>query len=900
MNFESFTSDNIESQNEILKQEFEKSLETITHIAITPDNIDSFANESLENLIALTESVVEAYEAQTPHTTDGKELEDLAFSHFNTLSVEETIEHVIEIQESLNDIDTYILQNFPLLYKDIMPPGEQEIPDSGDVPMQRESIDRPKLKTILFILAQNNIEFAELETSQGTVSKEQRREQPYFNITIPSLARSVYVSDEYGNATYIFDTNRVTEEGFDPEDLSDLTKEEKNEYIKEYPGIGIRRVHSKHFAMNVEHNLFDDIPEAKESTEEESKRENEYKPLIEPQSNEDVEVVPEGWMTNNGLAKEIGISNGPVKKQAEKYRFHNPDLFKKYRSSNSRIREYYSPELVGKITIELTKYDDAPVGWVTNRGLARELKISAGKSIKEVEKYRLIYPDWFKDYLDKSRRKQEHYSPYLIEMLRTEFEEHEEAPDGWLVNKTLAENLGYSKEKIKNLSTKFRQSNPEWFVLYKTSRGTVYEHYAPDLIKKIKEELDKYKEAPEGWMPVGRICKEYKYNTSTVKHKAKKYRTTNSEWFEVYFDKMGRSTEHYSPELIVKIKEELDKYKEAPEGWVTNGGLADEYLISDGTVKKIAKKYRTTNSEWFEVYFDKMGRSTEHYSPELIVKIKEELDKYKEAPEGWVVSGFLSAKHAIGAYAIRKIADKYRKNNPNYFGLFKNTQNRVFEHYSPELVEKIEEEISRYEVLKDGWVANKSLADMFGVNEQTTKKEAEKFRNTYPQWFKFFRNNHNQIFEYYSPELIKEVEKKLKKYDRVPEGWVTNREISIHIGVSETVAKRIAQAYKETKPGWFRLFKNTQNRVFEHYSPELVEKIEEEIGRYEAVPVGWMNHLQTAHHLGYSAKTIDKRSDLYRSSMPEWFKKYRGQKTQVWEYFSPELITQLKKDFGKE
>jgi len=148
MKFESYTPDDIESQNQTLEQEFTKSLENITEVAITPENIDSFANDSLENLIALTDSVVEAYQNQVPHTQGGSELEDAAFSHFNIPSIDETIEHVTKIQESLNDIDTYIDNNFPLLNKDIMPPDEADIPSSGDTLLEHQNnTERPKLKT---------------------------------------------------------------------------------------------------------------------------------------------------------------------------------------------------------------------------------------------------------------------------------------------------------------------------------------------------------------------------------------------------------------------------------------------------------------------------------------------------------------------------------------------------------------------------------------------------------------------------------------------------------------------------------------------------------------------------------------------------------------------------------
>lgn len=84
------------------------------------------------------------------------------------------------------------------------------------------------------------------------------------------------------------------------------------------------------------------------------------------------------------------------------------------------------------------------------------------------------------------------------------------------------------------------------------------------------------------------------------------------------------------------------KTQDAPEGWLTNKGLARQLHRDKGTTKRLTSQFRDTNSEWFFIYLDSCKRPKEHYSPELVNLVSEENSKTKPAPEGWVTNRALA------------------------------------------------------------------------------------------------------------------------------------------------------------------------------------------------------------------------------------------------------------------
>lgn len=62
---------------------------------------------------------------------------------------------------------------------------------------------------------------------------------------------------------------------------------------------------------------------------------------------------------------------------------------------------------------------------------------------------------------------------------------------------------------------------------------------------------------------------------------------------------------------------------DAPQGWMTNNGVANMFGRYFKYVRDITERYRLEHPEWFRAYCTASGHAYEYYAPELISKIKE-------------------------------------------------------------------------------------------------------------------------------------------------------------------------------------------------------------------------------------------------------------------------------------
>lgn len=287
-------------------------------------------------------------------------------------------------------------------------------------------------------------------------------------------------------------------------------------------------------------------------------------------------------------------------------------------------------------TIQNTNVKEAPAGWMTNKGLGLALKASRATIKIKAEKYRAANPQWFCTYLDKRKIPREHLSPELVKIVEEQIQQRgEDAPDGWITNSRLALKVlkNVAETTTSKIAEEYRAENPKWFHNYLDKVKKLEEHYSPELVKIIEERVQKRgQEAPEGWLSIKGLAKFLKIHKTTTARIAEEYRAEHPEWFKLYLNKIKRPTEHYSPELVKALQEQLLKRaEEAPQGWMTNGGLTVLLDISNEPITKIAEEYREEHPEWFKIYLNKIKRPNEHYSPELVKIIMEALQRKKES-----------------------------------------------------------------------------------------------------------------------------------------------------------------------------------------------------------------------------------------------------------------------------
>jgi superfamily II DNA or RNA helicase len=383
-------------------------------------------------------------------------------------------------------------------------------------------------------------------------------------------------------------------------------------------------------------------------------------------------------------------------------------------------------------------------------------------------------------------------------------------PDGWITANRLQAEIGTTSATIKTFVEKFRTDHPDWFRDIKTHSHTA-EHYHPELVEIIKENLTKT-ESPNDWQTTLELAKNIKRDYYTIQRVAEEYRDKKPEWFQK-FKSGSMFVEHYHPELIKIITRELSVRKERPTGWETPNALAKNFNAAPQTIVKIAEKYKKENPDWFQE-FTTNNQLSEHYSPELISLIKNEL----ESGEGWESLADIAKELQVDRSTIQNYVHQYIKDKPEWFKVIRSKQS-----YHPDLIAKIREDI-KTEKIEENWL-NASQLISKGMSFNGIKKFVEQYRKDYPNWFRIYQQGTKKI-EHYAPELIEKIKDNLM----VPppeEGWFSSNKIGDMYHIAPKTILRFVEKFKSSNPEWFKKLK-TGGKITEHYSPELINKIQQE------------------------------------------------------------------------
>ena len=696
--------------------------------------------------------------------------------------------------------------------------------------------------------------------------------------------------------------------------VADLNKNEKAPSSWETNGTIAKRFRtSHHFIQNL-------VSQYRKSNPEYFKEYREVKMsrLLEHYSPELIKIIekeivsrkvaPTGWLKKTELAEELNIEPSTLGKIANKYRNDSTAYFGEFRGETSnQISEYYSPELIELIKIEMRKYPPAPDGWKTGGAASKDVGISPKTFFTYAEQYRSGNPEYFHEHRDTMGRVFEHYSPELIKALDKNFGERINPPAGWKNITNLASELEVSSDTIEKIVGSFEE-NEKYSKIYRDKAGSPRRFYSPEVIGKIKDELSKLEKAPDGWKTLGGLSKDLDTNYPIIERAASKYRQSNPEYFRSFRFGSG-SNEYLSPELIKLITDEVSKFNQipyAPKEWRTVGRLSSEIGIDRETIIRIISKYEVSNPEYFLEFKDPSHKVVTYLSPELIVLIKKE-SNFEKAPDGWETNYALAGKLNVNSSVLKRLAKKY-KDNEGYFRQFKIDQGMVREHYSPELVALLIKDVrDNNEILEapNGWETIASLADLLGVTHHFISKTLKKYRTSKPEYFKQYKHSlTRQDFEFISPELVSLVKEEVALFNKnfeAPEGWKTSITLAKEQKwVGQTLIVKTAEKFRKDNPEYFKQFRHKAGSITEHYSPELIQLILAELNKYETAPEGWKLNLPLSRDVGTSEMTVGKMANIFRETNPEYFKYYRDEKNIIREYYSPELVEILTEKIEKK
>jgi hypothetical protein len=277
-------------------------------------------------------------------------------------------------------------------------------------------------------------------------------------------------------------------------------------------------------------------------------------------------------------------------------------------------------------------------------------------------------------------------------------------------------------------------------------------------------------------------------------------------------------------------------------------------------------------------------------------KLSTDSELISTPPEGWKLTKYLAAECQTDESTLKKHFEKYRKNHPDWFKIFKHpVQGTRFEYLSPQLCETMIEKF--HNLAPTGWITLRALAIEVGITPKTVQNFMEKYRVTNPDWFKKYRHEKKLDQECLHPDLAEKIRSHYEKIkEKKPkEGWMTVRGLaeSGRISISDTTLRPIVEKYKAEHPEWFKIFRNEMGNERMYLSPKLIGEL---IDKYE-IPEGWVLPADLSKSFGVSYHAIYNHIEKYRTTHPEWFKTYKDSRENEHEYFSPELIKILADEY---
>jgi len=260
-----FIGGNPESWDE-LKKRYRQKLTVTLYRPLNLDNIENFADTALSEVIDLTSEITKKYKEDKDipnNTTISREQEDSAFKYYELINMEEVLESISEVKAEIDQIKTYIKSNIPLTSEVVIPPQSNTENNFGihDGTLDKRKIF-PRLLTLLYVLKHDfSITPEQVTITSSTTEKVMLRKEPYVRLNIPNIDRLVYICDEEGNASYIFDTNKLTEYGLNLLDIDHSDKGDLNNLLTTHKGLGKRLIQTSNWREQMKDCLENDFSE---------------------------------------------------------------------------------------------------------------------------------------------------------------------------------------------------------------------------------------------------------------------------------------------------------------------------------------------------------------------------------------------------------------------------------------------------------------------------------------------------------------------------------------------------------------------------------------------------------------------------------------------------------------
>ena len=231
-----------------LSLQFAQRLSTILYTPVSVDNIAYFADEALEQLVTLLKEMIHRYQSEYKESDayTGAALEDKACAAYGIEDVDGILESIIAVKGKIATIQIELQSALEKSQIIITPPDAryQAFINEGNGGYEAPCTYH-RLLTLAYILSQDfDIEPNDAIYAQGITTLNMVREEPYVRVEVPGLNRVVYVCNEEGNASYVFDTAILDNLGITIPELDLMTKNQRNALLRITPSAGKRMIQS--------------------------------------------------------------------------------------------------------------------------------------------------------------------------------------------------------------------------------------------------------------------------------------------------------------------------------------------------------------------------------------------------------------------------------------------------------------------------------------------------------------------------------------------------------------------------------------------------------------------------------------------------------------------------------
>lgn len=274
------------------------------------DNVESVLSGLFDSLVEDVEELSALYSNTHEDVTDKQMQEDSALTEVGFGGVPAVLDRI-------QDVKRMIISDIPEMVKDkvsavITPPDAGVEIHAGDGSgFDKERTLIPRLKMLLFILLNDcHQEKDSIHITEGSVTEEMVRQEPYVAVEIPELQRLVLVCDEEGNRTDVFDTSNPAYMAEGKAGILLLTKEEKNKFGEMYPGVHQTLKYSDTWPDRIYGVLTEDLLQSAEMPK---KVERPASFEVLPQADSSgfyVDPAGDRWGSPKSIAKEITSSHG--------------------------------------------------------------------------------------------------------------------------------------------------------------------------------------------------------------------------------------------------------------------------------------------------------------------------------------------------------------------------------------------------------------------------------------------------------------------------------------------------------------------------------------------------------------------------------------------------------------